>query len=373
MRSWLASNWFLLSLFGVLAVGFTTGSHLDSEQRALIKAAVHPAWAMPVILFLMSIGLATSKLSDAFRKPAPVLWATLINLAFVPLLAWPLTQLQTRPDLAGGLFIAAIVPCTLATATVWTRKAGGNEAVSMMTTLASNILGVITAPLWLQAMFTLGGQAPVINSPAASSTLLQPTLIDPVPMMIDLSKYCLLPMFIGQLARQHNFLMNLADRFRTECGILAQVLVLSIVGRTALDAGGSLGNLPASEHAWGLLVVATTCAAVHLVAFKVATFPMTIGAMHRETAIACGFAASQKTLPVALLLATIDSVTQLIPGPLITLPILMYHAIQLITDTIIAQKYAHVAALQQVTPATNTPCEPVLTSNATSSECVGKP
>ena len=136
---------------------------------------VDPAMTTITILFLMSFSLDSSKLRESFRSPGPVIWGTLVNIGILPLIAWPLTSLFSLTDFSLGLMIAAVVPCTLATASVSTRQAHGNDAVSLLVTLLTNLISVILTPLWLK--WTISVEAD----------------IDPLPVIMNLSINVLLP------------------------------------------------------------------------------------------------------------------------------------------------------------------------------------
>ena len=47
------------------------------------------------------------------------------------------------------LVIAAAVPSTVASAAVWTRRAGGNEIVALIVTVVTNSLCFLVTPLWV--------------------------------------------------------------------------------------------------------------------------------------------------------------------------------------------------------------------------------
>lgn len=51
----------------------------------------------------------------------------------------------------GRMLVAAMVPCILAGASAWTRKARGDDSFSMMTTVVSNLTCVVVVPrgIWL--------------------------------------------------------------------------------------------------------------------------------------------------------------------------------------------------------------------------------
>src|SRR5690606_36482371 len=129
----------------------------------------------------------------------------------LPLLALPLMKIQLLPDFVIGLMIAASVPCTMAAASVWTRKAGGNDAAALRVTLLTNGLGVIVTPLWLNV---------------ASSSHVAFGLVD---MMQRLLVSALLPATIGQLARLSPSLRTFASRHKSGIGVLAQAFILVIV------------------------------------------------------------------------------------------------------------------------------------------------
>src|SRR5438128_10034947 len=122
MKRFLGKRWFLLLLLG-----------------GLILAWIGPAWLRPVTdwldprvivgcaLLLMSLGLESRRLYDALRRPWPALWALAISYGLLPALAWSAGPLLSDPGLRVGLLISASVPCTLASAVIWTRMGGGNE------------------------------------------------------------------------------------------------------------------------------------------------------------------------------------------------------------------------------------------------------
>ena len=113
-------SWFLISLVILLPLGMGWGWWTSDAWRQSTVGRVDPAMTTITILFLMSFSLDSSKLRESFRSPGPVIWGTLVNIGILPLIAWPLTSLFSLTDFSLGLMIAAVVPCTLATASVST-------------------------------------------------------------------------------------------------------------------------------------------------------------------------------------------------------------------------------------------------------------
>lgn len=113
-----------------------------------------------------------------------MIWASVLNSGFIPVLAWGLSTFQQIRDFEIGLMIAATVPCTMAAASVWTRKAHGNDAISLMVTLITNMMCFLITPFWLSLTV---GQGVSLNMEA---------------MVFDLLFVVLLPTLAGQAFRQ---------------------------------------------------------------------------------------------------------------------------------------------------------------------------
>src|SRR5437763_11842322 len=124
MKPFLARHWFLLALLGGLVVAGVFHAALLAPVALLDERCV-----IGVALFLMAVGLEARSLGRAVWFPWPALWAVLISYAVLPPLAAAVGQLMPgRDDYRLGFLIMASVPCTLASAIVWTRRAGGNAA-----------------------------------------------------------------------------------------------------------------------------------------------------------------------------------------------------------------------------------------------------
>src|SRR5262245_34234856 len=98
-------------------------------------ALLHPpalAWAAGIApraivagaLFLMAWTMPGRHLLGVLARPWAALWAFALGAAAVPAAAWLLLPLLPF-EIGLGLLITAAVPCTLASALLWTRRAGG--------------------------------------------------------------------------------------------------------------------------------------------------------------------------------------------------------------------------------------------------------
>jgi sodium/bile acid cotransporter 7 len=302
-------RWFLLTLLTVLAVGM-----LWPEILAPLADKVPRSGLVAVVLFLMALPLEASLIRRTIGRPGPALLATGINLGIAPPIALVLSWLLPG-ELATGLIVAACVPCTLASATVWTRRAGGNDAAAMLVTLITNLVCFAVTPAWLH--WLVGSQVDY----------------DFGGLVLHLAIFVVVPIVLAQLFRLARPVAQTADRHRILLGVAAQVGILAMVFVGAVACGERL----AADSAGGALsgkdigLVIGLAAGLHIVLLGLGFGLSRLAGFDRKDQIAVGFAGSQKTLMVGLDIA-------LKFGPLAILPMVAYHVIQLIIDTLVADQ-----------------------------------
>jgi sodium/bile acid cotransporter 7 len=307
-------HWFLITL--VAGVGL---------------AAARPGWVRPLVdqvpprgvvglaLFLMAWGLESRSLGRALLRPLPALWAVLLSYGALPALAWLAGRLVTEPDYRVGLLVMTSVPCTLASAVLWTRMAGGSEATALLVILLTTATSWLATAAWLAA--TTGASVAV----------------DTAAIMRELLVVLVAPVALGQLVRASPPLARLADRGRIVLGVLSRLLIFSIILKAAADVSARLAARAELPSPALLLATAGLCAGLHLTALFAGLWGGRLLGFDRPSRIAVAFAGSQKTLPVALLLfETYFKDT----NPLAVVPIVFYPVGQLVLDTFIAEQIA---------------------------------
>jgi sodium/bile acid cotransporter 7 len=327
MIEFFKKRWFLISLLTLIVSGITLGYVVEAAKIEAIRERVPARWVTAFVLLLMSFSLDSRQLKAAFKSPAPVMWACSTNYLLIPLLGWAAMSLQQTPDFTIGLMIACSTPCTLAACSVWTRKAGGNDAVSLLTTLTTNTACFIIAPFWLTIA---AGKA---------------VELDVYDLAGKLVFVVLIPTLAGQLIRQPARCEEFAKKNKTAIGVVAQSSILFLVFLSACAGGVKLqGQGDISTQVLGIAIVWLTCVAIHLTALAVAWYGGGAFGFDRKDRIGATFAGSQKTLPIGVYLAT-DAATfggaEAFLGqavPFAVFPMLMFHASQLFLDTIIADR-----------------------------------
>lgn len=307
--SYIRRQWFLLVLFAVLSIGFWRAPSLEW----IVRVAWFKWSVVTVTMFLMSWPLAFHRLYRAMTRPLGPLLATVLNLGVIPLLAWPLSW-YLGPELGGGLIVAASVPTTLATGVVWTRRAGGDDSVAIMVTLITNGLCFLVTPTWV---YLLTGNE--VDRAAFVATIYK------------LFFFVVLPMTAGQLARLHTGSARWVTRHYLALGVAAQIGVLIIVLTGAIRTGMRLQQEGASSLSVpAFLQMAVAVVGLHLFVLVLGFALARAIGIPRKEQIAVAFSGSQKTLMVGLSTA--------ISLGLNIIPLVTYHALQLVVDAMIADR-----------------------------------
>jgi solute carrier family 10 (sodium/bile acid cotransporter), member 7 len=306
-RKTLVRHWFLFALVAVLAGGFGGWTWLQgvAAQRWLQHCVVFAT------MFALTWPLPLGKLARSFRQPGPALLAFAVNLGAIPLMAWPLSKLL-GPELGPGMIVLAATPSTLASAAVWTRRAGGNDVVAIINTLLTNGLCFLILPAWVWLMHGVtAGQTDFWGTAQLLFLLI------------------VLPMLLSQLARLHHPSAAWATRQKSMLGIVAQSGILVMVLFGSVQAGERMASgSPPPLPLIGLMVL--LAGGLHLAAWWLGYgFGGWLG-MDRADRLAVGFSGSQKTLMIGL--------TTAIQLQLSILPMVAYHLLQLIIDTLIADR-----------------------------------
>jgi len=311
MLARLRDRWFLLALVSLLVAGMTWPSTMQ-----LFVGRLSSDWVVAIVTFIMALPLETGALWSAVRRPGAAWLGTFMNAGICPLLGWLASRLLPT-ELAIGVIVAASVPCTLATAAVWTRRAGGNDAVAFLVTMITNLACFLVVPGWL---WLLSGVRADVDYRAIVEGLILLVVV---------------PIVLAQLLRQWQPLGSSATRHKKSLSWLAQIGVLTMVLIGAVSCGEKLEAVDGNSilTATNLIYLFAGVAAVHVTALWLGLRLSRALGFPWPDSIAVAFAGSQKTLMVGAYVA-------LAVGPLAILPMVAYHAVQLFVDTLIADRWA---------------------------------
>ena len=312
MRALIRKQWFLICLAVVLFLGFWLSNVLTflADARDLRSAII------AAVLFTTALVLETGEFWQAIKRPWATMLAVALNFGLLPMVAWICAATLLEGQLFTGVLVAAAAPCTLASAAVWTQRAGGNDAVAIMVTVVTNLVCFVMTPLWLAAT---AGQSEVP--------------IDIGSMIWKLALLVVLPMMLGQAFRQKEIVATWATQQKRRLAMAAQVGILFIVFTGAISCGLEVEAAGTQGVPWaefGRMMLSVTL--IHVVVLWVGQAGGRWLGFARGDWIAVGFAGSQKTLPVGL------QVASMLGGGLMILPIVAYHVMQLLIDTLVADR-----------------------------------
>jgi len=307
MLAQLRERWFLLALVTVLVAGMAWPDRVQPLADGIPRQAI-----VALVMLLMALPMEGRAMWNAARRPGAAWLGVLMNAVVAPPVAWLASHFVADP-LAVGVIVAATVPCTLAAATVWTRRAGGNDAVAILVTLVTNLACFFVVPAWLRLLVGTAAE------------------VDYRALVIQLALLVVVPVAVAQLLRRASPVAAWAGSQAPWLSHLAQVGILGMVLVGAVGAGHRLQELGddstiATVDLIGMIVVV---AVVHLVLLFAGLHLAQLVGISRSDAVAVGIAGSQKTIMVGLYVA-------LAFGPLAILPMVAYHAAQLILDTLVA-------------------------------------
>lgn len=283
-----------LTTFAIALLFFMHGAKLS--RQAIIQGIMH--WRLHILVFLFTF--AAFPLLGLALKPA-----------LVPLLGIPLT--------IGVLYLCAL-PGTVQSAIAFTSIAKGNVSAAVCSASASSLLGIVVTPL------VLGLMIDVESSNLADGLL---------PAIIAISTKLLLPFVVGHLSRPltANFMVKNASWLKN----VDQSSILLVV-YTAFSAS-VVGGLWYEVSLATLAALSLVCLLLLAVVLWLTRFLAQRFGFNREDEITIIFCASKKSLATGVPMAQVLFGGAML-GPAL-LPIMIFHQMQLMACSIIANHYQH--------------------------------
>lgn len=238
-----------------------------------------------------------------------------------PILGWllkpVLEPLLGAPLYVGMLYLCAL-PGTVQSAIAFTSIARGNVPAAVCSASASSLIGIVLTPLLVKILLGADGSG-------ASSTL---------DAILHISVQLLLPFVAGHLLRP--WIGNWVDRNRSWLAKVDQSSILLVV-YTAFSAS-VIGGLWQAVPPRALLILTIVCCALLALVLCLTTWFARRFDFDTEDEITIVFCGSKKSMATGVPMAQVLFSGSAI-GPAL-LPLMLFHQIQLMVCTVLAQRYA---------------------------------
>lgn len=284
------------------------------------QAAEVVEWVTRGAIFLLFLGYG-ARLSAAEAWAGLKHWrlhGTILACTFVvfPLIGIGLLHLPWYgPSIALGLAFLTLVPSTVQSSITFTSIAGGNVAGAIVSATTSNLLGVLLTPLLVMAILPTTGAAPI----GWGSFL---------AVMVQL----LLPFLLGQCSRP--WTASFMARHKERLKWLDQGVICLVVYGAFADFRVTGVQVGAGEFMVMVLLCLVILALMLLLTRQLARllrFP-------RADEIAIVFCGTKKSLATGVPMAMVLFADQ--PVGLVVFPLMVFHMLQLMACSVIAQRWA---------------------------------
>jgi sodium/bile acid cotransporter 7 len=309
-------DWFILSLIGViiLASQFPGPGIADGPFSISSLANI----GISFIFFFYGLKLNRSKLVAGlsnWKLHILVQVSTFIIFPLLVLLFRPLFRQEDLQLLWLGSFFMASLPSTVSSSVVMVSIAEGNIPAAIFNASISSIMGIFITPLWMG--IATGGSHNSMNMGDMVGKLFLQIL---VPVIAGL----LLNPFFGKWADKYSKQLKYFDQFT--------ILAIVYTAFSESFAKKMFSNLGIGE----LTLLGACMSAVFFLVYGLVFYIGRLLHFNREDSITARFCGSKKSLIHGTVMAKVIFMNSPLMGILL-LPVMVYHALQLITVSIIAR------------------------------------
>ena len=284
-------------------------------------------YAVSVIFFFYGLRLSPDKLREGltnWRLHVMVHLSTFLLFPLVALAFKPLFQGEENHTLWLGIFFLTVLPSTVSSSVVMVSIAKGNIPAAIFNASISSLIGVFLTPLWMGMVLDTG-----------------PGHFDLLSVVGKLALQVLLPVFAGILLNKR--WGYFAEKNKKYIRYFDQSSILLIVYTSFCESFGE--NLFSSLGLKDIVFLGMGMLALFFAIYFLLTFISNLLKFSHEDKVTAVFCGSKKSLVQGAVMSKV-----LFAGPqagIMLLPIMIYHALQLIAASIIAQRLAQEAETER--------------------------
>ena len=322
----LGLDWFIGALIGVIILAYLWPQlGVDREPVSLGDVA---GYGVALIFFFYGLRLSPEKLRTGLSSWRLHLVVQLSTFVLFPLLVLPFHTFfeGSRLELLWlGTFFLAALPSTVSSSVVMVSIAGGNIPAAIFNASISSLLGIFITPLWMGLFLQASASG-----------------FDVWGIMSKLVVQVLLPVILGVLL--HRYWGRFAEQYKNKLRLFDQIIILLIVYTSFCE---SFARDMFSEYSVSsLFMLALVMMGLFFLVYGLIHLVTTMLGFSLADRIATIFCGSKKSLVHGTVMAKVLFPDANLIG-IVLLPIMTYHALQLLAASSIAQRLARAAAPKQ--------------------------
>ncbi len=308
---------FILALLGMILLAYLWPQGGIAEGTFSLSSLAN--YGVSLIFFFYGLRLSKQKLQQGLGNWRLHILVQASTFILFPLLVFPLKMLV--PDeqwhvLWIGTFFLASLPSTVSSSVVMVSLAEGNIPAAIFNASISSIIGVFITPLWMGLVLSDSSQNIELGG-----------------IMGKLVLQVLLPVVIGILLNPK--WGHIAEKYKKQLKYFDQTIILIIVYTAFCESFEKkmFDNLTLPE----LVLLGIAMLILFFIAYGITTLLCRILRFNREDTITVVFCGSKKSLVHGTVMSRVLFTNNTATG-LLLLPLMMYHALQLIVVSIIARR-----------------------------------
>ncbi len=308
---------FVLFIIVVIGVAYLFPHWGSKESQIPLKTI--STLGISLIFFFYGLKLSPDKLKAGlknWRLHVLVQATTFLIFPLIVLAFHPLIQTQEQELLWLAFFFLAVLPSTVSSSVVMVSIAKGNIPAAIFNASISGIIGIVVTPLWM-GLFVHSAQTDFDFTEIYIKLIVQ--IILPVVFGIILQRY------LGKLANEHSSKITLFDKS----------VILLIIYRSFSESFNE--NIFSSVSLSDLLFLFTAVLFLFFIVFTLTGYVAKKLNFNKEDQITTQFCGTKKSLVhgtvfSAILFGNVPTIG------FILLPLMLFHAIQILIISIIASK-----------------------------------
>mmetsp|Transcript_10411 Transcript_10411/g.18992 ORF Transcript_10411/g.18992 Transcript_10411/m.18992 type:complete len:398 (-) Transcript_10411:50-1243(-) len=321
-------QWFILCV--IFAIFFAKAAPYIGKKGGPLKPSLTVKLAVGAIFFSIGLSLKTRQLRDTFFQWRIHVTVQTFTLFITPLVVCSVANgvetaipylLDVSHDryksiisLIEGVKILSCMPSPVSSAVILTKAIGANEAAAVFNSTLGSFLGVMVTPFMLLQIIGQGAQVPILS------------------MGRDLGSQIILPIIFGQFLR--NYVISNPDALikRFSISKISSGVLVYIIYTVFCDTFSGNVEIDIDLLAVLVLVLLTTmCFLMCLVYLLASTIYISL---NKADLVAILFCSSHKSLTLGMpLLKILFGRNQKISLAVISLPLLIYHPLQILLGT----------------------------------------